>query len=32
MVKNYRNYGNTSKNPKRPYEKERLDSEYINIT
>ena len=27
MVKNYRNYGNTSKNPKRPYEKERLDAE-----
>ena len=26
MVKNYRNYSKTSSNPKRPYEKERLDS------
>ena len=31
MVKNYRNYSKTSKNPKRPYEKERLDSELLLI-
>jgi small subunit ribosomal protein S9e len=31
MVKNYRNYGNTSKNPKRPFEKERLDAELLLI-
>lgn len=29
MGKNYRNCGRASKNPKRPYEKERLDQEYI---
>ena len=27
MVKNYRNYSKTMKNPKRPYEKERIDNE-----
>nr|AFK45544.1 unknown [Lotus japonicus] len=27
MGKNYRNYGKTSKSPRRPYEKERLDKE-----
>jgi small subunit ribosomal protein S9e len=31
MVKNYRNYSKTSSNPKRPYEKERLDSELLLI-
>jgi len=31
MVKNYRNYSKTSKNPKRPYEKERIDSELMLI-
>ena len=31
MGKNYRNYSKTSKNPKRPYEKERLDSELLLI-
>ena len=31
MGKNYRNYSKTAKNPKRPYEKERLDSELLLI-
>jgi small subunit ribosomal protein S9e len=31
MVKNYRNYSKTSTNPRRPFEKERLDQEYINL-
>ena len=31
MVKNYRNYSKTSSNPKRPYEKERLDAELLLI-
>ena len=29
MVKNYRNYSKTMNNPKRPYEKERIDSELL---
>ena len=29
MVKNYRNYSKTMKNPKRPYEKERIDNELL---
>ena len=31
MGKSYRNYSKTSKTPRRPYEKERLDSELILI-
>ena len=31
MGKNYRNYSKTSDNPKRPFEKERLDSELLLI-
>ena len=31
MVKNYRNYSKTSSNPKRQYEKERLDAELLLI-
>lgn len=31
MVKNYRNYSKTMKNPKRPYEKERMDNELLLI-
>lgn len=31
MVKNYRNYSKTMKTPKRPYEKERIDSELLLI-
>ena len=31
MVKNYRNYSKPSSNPKRPYEKERLDAELLLI-
>ena len=29
MVKNYRNHSKVTRNPKRPYEKERLDSELL---
>ncbi len=29
MVKNYRNYSKTMNNPKRPYEKERIDNELL---
>lgn len=31
MVKNYRNHSKTMKNPKRPYEKERIDNELLLI-
>jgi len=31
MGKNYRNYGKVAKNPKRPYEKERIDNELLLI-
>lgn len=31
MGKDYRNQGRTSKTPRRPFEKERLDNEYIMI-